>query len=73
MVRADATSRVTVLVVVREGNAISMTLGLTALTLRRMGITRAVSDDYVLPIRIGGVSHAPEVDVKSCAPPRAHV
>lgn len=45
------------------GNAVSMTLGLPALTLRRMGITRAITDDYVLPIKISGVSHAPEVDL----------
>lgn len=48
-----------------RGNAVSMTLGLPALTLRRMGITRAITDDYVLPIKISGVSHAPEVDLAS--------
>ena len=45
------------------GNAVAMTLGLPAMTLRRMGITKAISDDFVLPIKITGVSSSPDVDI----------
>jgi hypothetical protein len=55
-----------------RGNAMDMTLGLPAASLRPLGLGN-LADDYVFPIPVRGTSAKPQVDLIRCAAPcQAH-